>query len=80
MDSSVERVSTWYCAISELAEAGIMLYPMPLKSPYMTSMPANPSMHHVPNTLDEKRSAPATTTHLRRSMSAAIPANGTARP
>lgn len=80
MERAVERVSVWYCAISELADAGIMHWPMPLKSPYITSIPTNPSTYPVPNTLAVNISAPTTTTHLRRSMSAAIPASGTARP
>ena len=80
MDKAVERVSWWYWAISELDEAGIMHWPMPFMSPYIMSIPTNPSTKPVPRTLAEKRNAPPTTTHLRRSMSAAMPASGTARP
>ena len=80
MNSAVERVSVWYCAMSELADAGIMHWPMPFRSPYNSSIPTKPSTYPVPKTLAVNISAPTTTTHLRLSMSAAIPASGTARP
>ena len=80
MERAVERVSWWYCAMRELEDAGIMHWPMPFMSPYMTSIPTKPSTKPVPRTLAENMNAPTTTTHLRRSMSAAMPASGTARP
>ena len=43
----------------------------------MSSMPTKPPTKPVARTLAEKDSAPTTSTHFRRSMSAAMPANGT---